>query len=126
MAAPVYMKCQFCKLTDFTSAYKIIPHVYFGHRKKISKYVKEHGEIKLECPVLPCNSCDFHIAAPIEQGLIFLATINVTKYYSTINILMAISNKCRREGGKYCHHDFGSWFLGVLMNTIGSCSVVDY
>jgi len=42
--------------------------VYFGHRKKISKYVKEHGEIKLECPVLPCNSCDFHIAAPIEQG----------------------------------------------------------
>ena len=43
------LNASFCTL-DFTSVYKIIPHLYFGHRKKISKYVKEHQEVRLKCP----------------------------------------------------------------------------
>ena len=30
------LKCQFCVQT-FDSTYKFIPHVYFGHRKKVFK-----------------------------------------------------------------------------------------
>ena len=43
------LNASFCTL-DFTSVYKIIPHLYFGHRKKINKYVKEHQEVRLKCP----------------------------------------------------------------------------
>ena len=43
------LNASLCTL-DFTSVYKIIPHLYFGHRKKISKYVKEHQEVRLKCP----------------------------------------------------------------------------
>ena len=42
------LKCQFCSL-GFASVYKIIPHIYFGHRKKITKYAKEHGKVMLKC-----------------------------------------------------------------------------
>ena len=44
------MKCQFCPL-DFSSAYKIIPHIYFGHRKKICRQVRDQNEIRLKSPV---------------------------------------------------------------------------
>ena len=57
------MKCQFCSL-GFTSIYKIIPHIYFGHRKKVTKYVREHGEVVLYCPA----KCDFKASRPVGKG----------------------------------------------------------
>jgi len=57
------LKCQFCPL-DFTSVYKIIPHVYFGHRKKISRYVRDHQEVRLKCPA----GCDFSHGIPVEKN----------------------------------------------------------
>ena len=42
------LKCQFCSL-GFASVYKIIPHIYFGHRKKITKYAREHSKVMLQC-----------------------------------------------------------------------------
>ena len=57
------MKCQFCSL-GFTSIYKIIPHIYFGHRKKVTKYVREHGEVVLHCPA----KCDFKASRPVGKG----------------------------------------------------------
>eukprot|EP00092_Neocalanus_flemingeri_P067369 GFUD01082219.1.p1 GENE.GFUD01082219.1~~GFUD01082219.1.p1 ORF type:complete len:1634 (-),score=566.26 GFUD01082219.1:275-5176(-) len=56
------LKCQFCSL-DFTSVYKIIPHVYFGHRKKISRYVRDHQEVRLKCPA----GCEFSHGVPVEK-----------------------------------------------------------
>jgi len=56
------LKCQFCAL-DFTSVYKIIPHLYFGHRKKISKYVREHQEVRLKCPA----GCEFSHGVQVEK-----------------------------------------------------------
>ena len=43
------LKCQFCPL-DFASVYKIIPHIYFGHRKKLCRQVRDNGEIRLKSP----------------------------------------------------------------------------
>eukprot|EP00090_Calanus_glacialis_P022726 TRINITY_DN35017_c0_g1_i1.p1 TRINITY_DN35017_c0_g1~~TRINITY_DN35017_c0_g1_i1.p1 ORF type:complete len:1597 (+),score=610.53 TRINITY_DN35017_c0_g1_i1:88-4878(+) len=57
------MKCQFCTL-DFTSVYKIIPHVYFGHRKKISRYVRDHQEVRLKCPA----GCDFSHGVQVDKA----------------------------------------------------------
>ena len=57
------LKCQFCSL-GFTSVYKIIPHIYFGHRKKVTKYVREHGEVALRCPA----KCDFKASRPVDKG----------------------------------------------------------
>ena len=57
------LKCQFCSL-GFTSVYKIIPHIYFGHRKKVTKYVREHGEVVLRCPA----KCDFNASRPVDKG----------------------------------------------------------
>ena len=57
------LKCQFCSL-GFTSIYKIIPHIYFGHRKKVTKYVREHGEVVLYCPA----KCDFKASRPVGKG----------------------------------------------------------
>merc|ERR1711962_1294259 len=62
MAATDRLKCQFCSL-GFASVYKIIPHIYFGHRKKISKYVREHGEVMLLCPA----GCDFSSSRSVEK-----------------------------------------------------------
>jgi len=56
------LKCQFCAL-DFTSVYKIIPHVYFGHRKKISRYVRDHQEVRLKCPA----GCDYSHGVPVDK-----------------------------------------------------------
>ena len=41
------LKCQFCSMADLTSVYKMIPHIYFGHRKKVGKQVWEGGQVKL-------------------------------------------------------------------------------
>jgi len=57
------LKCQFCAL-DFTSVYKIIPHVYFGHRKKISRYVRDHQEVRLRCPA----GCDYSHGVPVDKA----------------------------------------------------------
>jgi len=56
------LKCQFCAL-DFTSVYKIIPHVYFGHRKKISRYVRDHQEVRLKCPA----GCEYSHGVPLDK-----------------------------------------------------------
>ena len=61
----VKLKCQFCPLMDFSSAYKIIPHIYFGHRKKITKYVREKSEINLKCPL---TTCDYSHSEPVVPG----------------------------------------------------------
>ena len=58
------LKCQFCPL-DFNSVYKIIPHIYFSHRKKIMRHVRDHNEIKLKCPV---SSCDWYYSVPMASG----------------------------------------------------------
>ena len=60
----VSLKCQFCPL-DFNSAYKMIPHVYFGHRKKISRQVRDQGAISLKCPA---PACDFSHSNPVEDA----------------------------------------------------------
>ena len=57
------LKCQFCSL-GFTSVYKIIPHIYFGHRKKVTKYVREHGEVALRCPA----KCNFKASRPVDKS----------------------------------------------------------
>ena len=59
----VSLKCQFCTL-DFNSAYKMIPHVYFGHRKKISRQVRDQRTIFLKCPA---PGCDFSHSNPVED-----------------------------------------------------------
>ena len=51
------LKCQFCEL-KFSSTYKIIPHTFFGHKKKISKMVSKQGEIRILCPCAPAG-CPF-------------------------------------------------------------------
>jgi len=62
------LKCQFCSMADFTSVYKIIPHIYFGHRKKVGKQVREGGQVKLRCPAPACtwhhNSLQLERTAP--------------------------------------------------------------
>ena len=60
----VSLKCQFCPL-DFSSAYKMIPHVYFGHRKKISRQVRDQRAIFLKCPA---PGCDFSHSNPVEDA----------------------------------------------------------
>jgi len=64
MSEELKLKCQFCPL-DFNSVYKIIPHIYFGHRKKIMRHVRDHNEIKLKCPV---TSCDWYYSVPMASG----------------------------------------------------------
>ena len=54
------LKCQFCSL-DFSSAYKIIPHIYFGHRKKLCRQVRDRGEILLKSP-FPGNQFEHRMA----------------------------------------------------------------
>ena len=58
------LKCQFCTL-DFSSAYKMIPHVYFGHRKKISRQVRDRAAIELKCPAA---GCAFSHSLPVEDS----------------------------------------------------------
>jgi hypothetical protein len=57
MSAGENLKCQFCEL-KFSSTYKIIPHTFFGHKKKISKMVAKQGEIRILCPCAPAG-CQF-------------------------------------------------------------------
>ena len=54
------LKCQFCSL-DFASAYKIIPHIYFGHRKKLCRQVRDRAEIHLKSP-FPGNQFEHSMA----------------------------------------------------------------
>ena len=60
----VTLKCQFC-LRDFKSAYKLIPHVYIGHRKKIIRQVRDQRAICLKCPA---TGCDFSHSTPVEDS----------------------------------------------------------
>jgi hypothetical protein len=57
------LKCQFCEL-KFSSTYKIIPHTFFGHKKKISKMVAKQGEIRILCPCAPAG-CSFVQIQPV-------------------------------------------------------------
>ena len=64
MSEVIKLKCQFCSL-DFTSAYKIIPHIYFGHRKKLCRQVRDRGEILLKSP-FPDHQ--FEVRVAIDAG----------------------------------------------------------
>ena len=64
MSKVIKLKCQFCSL-DFTSAYKIIPHIYFGHRKKLCRQVRDRGEILLKSP-FPDHQ--FEVRVAIDAG----------------------------------------------------------
>ena len=65
------LKCQFCSLMDFNSAYKIIPHIYFGHRKKICRQVRDHGAVQLRCPAPGCEFQHSAAVAGEDTGLIY-------------------------------------------------------
>ena len=60
----VSLKCQFCPL-DFNSVSTVIPHVYFGRRKKISRQVRDQRTIFLKCPA---PGCDFSHSNPVEDA----------------------------------------------------------
>ena len=92
------LKCQFCSL-GFTSIYKIIPHIYFGHRKKVTKYVREHGEVVLYCPA----KCDFKASRPVGKGsgpdLVFPALSQVLLLvYSFISCTCPVVGTSRAGG----------------------------
>ena len=55
------LKCQFCE-QGFKSSYRIIPHIYFKHQKKICRVLQKDSELLLQCPV---TSCDFKVAVPV-------------------------------------------------------------
>ena len=55
------LKCQFCE-QGFESTYRIIPHIYFKHQKKICRVLQKDRELLLQCPV---TSCDFKVAVPV-------------------------------------------------------------
>ena len=55
-----FLKCQFCE-RGFESTYKIIPHIYFSHQKKIYSDLRRDGELLLHCPV---TSCAFKVPVP--------------------------------------------------------------
>jgi len=43
------LQCQFCPL-KFSSTYKLIPHVFFGHRKKVLKKINKKEDVIYKCP----------------------------------------------------------------------------
>ena len=55
-----FLKCQFCE-RGFESTYKIIPHIYFSHQKKIYSDLRRDSELLLHCPV---TSCAFKVPVP--------------------------------------------------------------
>ena len=47
--------------------YRIIPHIYFNHQKKIYRDLRRDGELLLHCPV---TSCEFQVVVPdVERSL---------------------------------------------------------
>lgn len=97
------LKCQFCPL-DFSSAYKMIPHVYFGHRKKISRQVREGKSILLKCPA---PSCDFKYSAPVEDCRPEVIFSNLAEMFLVVedHIVSVHTNESKLVICPYCNKD---------------------
>jgi len=52
------LKCQFCNLA-FEGTYKLIPHIFFGHKKKIFKKIGKNEPLIYTCP----GGCPYTIPA---------------------------------------------------------------
>ena len=57
MSDPCQLKCRFCE-QEFNSTYKVIPHIFFGHHKKIFKRISKKEPLMYECP----GGCDFKVS----------------------------------------------------------------
>jgi hypothetical protein len=91
MSGGEILKCQFCEL-KFSSTYKIIPHTFFGHKKKISKMVAKQAEIRILCPCAP-SGCPFVQTQPVEKSssqeeifrLLATALLGVESHVNTLH-----------------------------------------
>ena len=43
------LQCSFCEM-KFVSTYKLIPHIFLGHRKKILKRINKKEDVLFKCP----------------------------------------------------------------------------
>ena len=44
------LQCTYCDMR-FESTYKLIPHIFLGHRKKILKKINKKEDVLFKCPV---------------------------------------------------------------------------
>lgn len=97
------LKCQFCPL-DFSSAYKMIPHIYFGHRKKISRQVRDGKSILLKCPA---PSCKFKHSAPVEDCRPEVIISNLAEMFLVVedHIVSVHTNESKLVSCPYCNKD---------------------
>ena len=57
-AEEIKLKCQFCSQV-FHSTYRLIPHVFMAHHKKVAKKIARNKDFVFTCQ----SGCDFVVEA---------------------------------------------------------------